>query len=116
MMDIGVASPSAHGHAMMRTDTAATTARPSTGAGAHVSQATNARAAAAMTAGTSTSSHRVCDSLDGCAAALRVGDYVNNTRQHGIRTDFLGVHHQRTGAIDSTSDGLCSIHRSAVGS
>ena len=37
---------------MMSTDTAATTARPSAGAGAQIIQAANARAAEAMTAGT----------------------------------------------------------------
>ena len=37
---------------MMSTDTAATTARPSAGGGAHTIQATNAKTAEAMTAGT----------------------------------------------------------------
>ena len=49
MIDIGVARPSAHGQAMMSTETAATTARPSAGAGAQIIQAANAMAAEAMT-------------------------------------------------------------------
>src|ERR1019366_6408511 len=52
MRDCGVARPSAHGHAMMSTDTAATTASPSAGAGAQIIQATNVVAAEAMTGGT----------------------------------------------------------------
>src|SRR5665213_4314907 len=52
MMDIGVARPSAHGQAMMSTDTAATTASPSAGAGAQIIQAANVMAAEDMTAGT----------------------------------------------------------------
>ena len=73
MMDIGVASPSAQGHAMMSTDTAATTASPSAGAGAQIIQAANAMAAEAMTAGTNqaatTSTRRWMGARLRCASA-----------------------------------------------
>jgi hypothetical protein len=52
MIDIGVARPSAHGQAMIRTETAATSAAPNDGAGPQISQAAKASAAAAATVGT----------------------------------------------------------------
>ena len=50
--EIGVASPSAQGHAMMSTDTAATSALPSEGAGPNTAQAANVIPAVTPTAGT----------------------------------------------------------------
>ena len=50
--DTGVASPSAHGQAMMSTDTAATSALASEGAGPNVAQAAKVTAATITTAGT----------------------------------------------------------------
>ena len=52
MIDIGVASPSAHGHAMISTATALTSAWASRGSGPSVPQATALSSAAATTAGT----------------------------------------------------------------
>ena len=52
MMDIGVASPSAHGQAMMSTDTAAISPNASAGAGPQTAQAMNAATAMSITAGT----------------------------------------------------------------
>jgi hypothetical protein len=52
MIDIGVASPSAQGQAMMRTATAATSAYESAGSGPHVNQAMKDRTAIAITIGT----------------------------------------------------------------
>ena len=52
MMDIGVASPSAHGHAMMRTATAFTSAYARRGSGPQIAHATNVATATSTTAGT----------------------------------------------------------------
>ena len=52
MMDIGVASPSAHGQAMMSTDTALMMAWAPRGSGPRTHQATAVTAAIASTAGT----------------------------------------------------------------
>src|SRR5438876_9699710 len=52
MMDIGVAKPRAHGHAMIRTETALTRACARRGCGPNTAQPANARIAAATTAGT----------------------------------------------------------------
>ena len=52
MIDIGVASPSAQGQAMISTVTAATSAKVKRGSGPNIIQAANASSAAAITAGT----------------------------------------------------------------
>ena len=52
MIDIGVARPSAHGQAMISTDTAAIRPKVKRGSGPNVAQATKASAATAMTSGT----------------------------------------------------------------
>src|SRR4029079_17448582 len=52
MIDIGVAKPSAHGQAMIRTATALTSPNPIAGGGPKSDQTTKASAATATTAGT----------------------------------------------------------------
>ena len=52
MIDIGVASPSAQGQAMISTLTAATRPKAKRGSGPKTAQATNANRATAITAGT----------------------------------------------------------------
>ena len=52
MIDIGVASPSAQGQAMISTVTAATRPKVKRGSGPNITQAANASSAAAITAGT----------------------------------------------------------------
>ena len=58
MIDIGVASPSAHGQAMMSTVTAATRPNANLGSGPKVAQAANATTAMTITAGTKTADTR----------------------------------------------------------
>ena len=57
-IDMGVARPSAHGHAMMSTETAATTACARAGSGPKRAHSANASTAHAMTAGTNTAATR----------------------------------------------------------
>ena len=52
MTDIGVARPKAHGHAMIRTDTAATNAFASAGGGPTMAHTANATPAMTITVGT----------------------------------------------------------------
>src|SRR5215510_2276259 len=52
MIDIGVASPSAHGHAMISTETAFTSAYDTAGAGPTIDQIMKVIIAAPITAGT----------------------------------------------------------------
>ena len=58
MMETGVASPSAHGQAMMRTATATTRACASRGSGPTIAHTANATTAMAMTTGTKTAATR----------------------------------------------------------
>ena len=58
MIDIGVARPSAHGHAMISTATALTRAWASRGSGPSSAHAANVTAATATTAGTNTAATR----------------------------------------------------------
>ena len=72
MMDIGVASPSAHGHAMMRTATAFTSPWTNRGSGPTSAHPTNVRIAITMTAGTNqaetVSARRWMGARDRCAS------------------------------------------------
>ncbi len=52
MIDMGVASPSAHGHAMIRTETAAMRPNVSRGSGPQIDQVMKASSATPITAGT----------------------------------------------------------------
>jgi len=52
VMDIGVAKPSAHGQAMINTETAATSAKMNTGGGPKTTQAAKVQTAITITAGT----------------------------------------------------------------
>ena len=73
MIDIGVARPSAHGQAMMRTETAATRAKARRGSGPNSIQAVNASAATSSTSGTNHpatwSARRWMGARERCASA-----------------------------------------------
>ncbi len=73
MIDIGVASPSAHGQAMISTLTAATSPNANRGSGPQIDQAAKAISATRMTAGTNQpetwSASRWIGARERCAAA-----------------------------------------------
>ena len=75
MIDVGVASPSAHGQAMIRTDTVLSSARLKAGSGPATSQTTNVSAARPITTGTNTpvtaSASRWIGAREPCASATR---------------------------------------------
>ena len=95
MIDIGVASPSAHGHAMISTATALTSACARRGSGPTTAQTANASSATAITAGTNHAGHRVGEPLDRRAAALRLRDHRDDLREQRVGADALGAHHER---------------------
>ena len=104
MIDIGVARPSAHGHAMISTDTAATTASPSAGAGAQIIQAANAMTAEAITAGTNqaatTSTRRWMGARLRCASAT-----MCTIRDSMVSAPiFSAVIIERAGTVDRAAD------------
>ena len=99
MMDIGVASPSAHGQAMINTATALTMACAMRGVGPHAAQTTNVSSRNAHDDRHKISRHHVGQLLDRRAAALRFADHPHDLRQQRFRADALRAHHQRARAV-----------------
>ena len=104
MIDIGVASPSAQGQAMISTDTAATSPKAKRGSGPNVHQAANATTATAMTRRHEPAGNLIGEALDRRAAALRLRDHLDDLRQHSIAADAIGAHDERAGLIDRAAD------------
>ena len=100
MMDIGVASPSAHGQAMISTATALTIAWAKRGSGPTDTHATKVRSAIAITAGTNQPATLSAETLNRRAAALRLRDHLDDLREHGFAADAFGLHEKAAGAID----------------
>ncbi len=73
MIDIGVASPSAHGQAMMSTATALISAKAMVGSGPQMAQTTKVTTRASHHRGHEEGSHHVRELLDRRAAALGFG-------------------------------------------
>ena len=75
MIDIGVASPSAHGHAMISTATAFTSAWPSRGSGPTCPARQASPTAMTDDRRNEIPANAIGQPLNRCAAALRVGDH-----------------------------------------
>ena len=97
MIDMGVARPSAHGHAMIRTETALTSACAMRGSGPTSAQTTNASTAAADHGGHEVGGHGVGQALDRRAASLRFADHAHDLREQGVGADALGAHDEAAG-------------------
>ena len=102
MIAIGVASPSAHGQAMISTATALTSACARRGSGPQ-------RAPRRRTPATATSDDgrheprgdRVGEPLNRRAAPLRLADHPDDLREQRVGADALGAHQERSaGAVD----------------
>ena len=116
MMETGVASPSAHGQAMMRTATATTRACASRGSGPTSAHTANATDRDGDDDGNEDGRDPVRHPLDGCTGALSVGDHLHDAGQHRVASDLLGDHDQRPGLVDGAADdrvagGLGGRHR-----
>ena len=101
MIDIGVASPSAHGQAMISTATAATSACASARLGPeHEPQRRRRSAATATTAGTNHAGDGVGERWIG--ARLRCASATSATiRARSVSApDALGAHHEAAGAVE----------------
>ena len=90
MMEIGVASPSAHGQAMMSTDTATTNPWAKVGGGPNTAHTLKATTAIAITVGT-TGRDLIRELLTRCASAARVADQLYDLREQRLSADFLPV-------------------------
>ena len=113
MTDMGVASPSAHGQAMISTATAATRACARRGSGPTAAHTTNATTAIAMTDGTNQaetrSARRWIGARERCASATIA-------TMHRVAADLVGADDQGTGLVESPADhvvagGLGDRHR-----
>ena len=102
MIDIGVASPSAHGQAMMRTLTAARRPSVKRGSGPKIDQAAKAASATAITTRHEPGRHLVGKPGDRRARALCRGNRLHDARKHGVAADFFGAHDEAAALIDRT--------------
>ena len=87
MSAVGVASPSAHGQAMISTATAAVNATVALSVAAAVSQNPSVPTASAMTTGTKIADDPVGEPLHGRLAGLGVLDEPGDLRQRGVGAD-----------------------------
>ena len=105
MIDIGVASPSAHGQAMISTATALTSACASRGSGPNVAQTTNVTAAIPTHRRHEVARDHVGQPLDRRAAALRLGDHARRSARAASRAPTRSARiTQRAGAVDGRAD------------
>ena len=92
MIDIGVASPSAQGQAMISTDTAATSAEGEARLGPEDRPGREGDQRDRDHRGHEPARHPVGQALDRRAAALRLGHHLDDLRQHRVAADLLGAH------------------------
>ena len=104
MIDIGVASPSAHGQAMISTATALTSAWANVGSGPNRAQTTNVTTETAMTVGTKYPDTMSASFWIGRPAALGLRDHLHDLREQRLRADPLRPHHERAGAVHGRAD------------
>ena len=115
MIEVGVASPSAQGQAMISTATVLRSARLKAGAGPRSSQATNVSGREDQHGGDEPAGHAIGEALDRGARALRVAHHPDDPRQDRLRADASGAERERPGAIERAADhevlsGLCHRH------
>ena len=105
MIDIGVASPSAQGQAMISTATAASRAWANRGSGTAAARPGEERGQGDR------QDHRheisgdgVGQPLDRRTAALRLGHHADDLGQHSFASHALGPHEKAAGAVDRAAD------------
>ena len=101
MIDIGVASPSAQGQAMISTLTAATKRVAERRARARTrARPAKASTATAITAGTNQAETRSASAWIGARLRCASRHQRDDAREHGVRADPLGAHHEAAGAVE----------------
>ena len=95
---VGVASPSAHGQAMIRTATAAVKAN-STDSPVPI-QKPSVAAASAITTGTKTPETRSARRWTGALPDLRVGDQAGDLGERGVGADACGADDESAAGVD----------------
>ena len=104
MIDIGVASPSAHGQAMISTETAAIMAKANRGSGPNVAQAAKARTRDRDHQRDEPAGDLVREPLDRRAAALRLSDHLHDPRQNRVASDPVRAHDEGAALIEGAGD------------
>ena len=100
MMAIGVASPSAHGQAMMSTAMALSSASAKRGSGPQTYQRSEGDDGHDDYRRHEPGRHGVGEPLNRRARALRLADHPDDLRQHGLAPDALGAHDEAPRAVD----------------
>jgi hypothetical protein len=100
MIEVGVASPIAHGQAMISTATALTSAKLSAGDGPKISQTSEGRQRGQHHRRHEPQRDLVDHRLDRQLRALRLFDHADDLRQHGLRAHRRGTHRQRALLVD----------------
>ena len=101
MIDVGVARPSAHGQAMIRTDDRVEQREVEGRLRARASsQTTNVSAASPITAGTNYAGHGVGEALDRRPRALRLGHQADDLGEDRVAADARRADGQRAGRVD----------------
>ena len=104
MIDIGVASPSAQGQAMISTATAATIACASAGRRSRDEPSDEREHRANHYCRNEIARHDVGQALNRRAAPLGVGHHPHDLREQRIGADPLGAHHEAAAGVDGGAD------------
>ena len=99
MIDMGVARPSAHGHAMMRTATAFTSAWARRGSGPARAQTTKVTRPPDHRRDED-GGHAIREPLDRRAASLRLADETDDLGEKRVAAHALGLHQQAARSVD----------------
>ncbi len=108
MIDIGVARPNAHGHAMISTDTATTSALGSLGSGPIAAQTIAATIAMPTTAGTNHDDTRSASFWIGAREREASATMLHDLREQRVAAHPFGAHHETAGLVDRRAGDLAA--------
>ena len=106
MIDIGVARPSAHGHAMISTETAAIRPYVKRGSGPQMDHAAKANNSNENDGRHEPGRNLIGQPLNWRAAALGLGHHLHDLREHGVAPDLVGAHDEAARLVHRAADHL----------
>ena len=104
MTAMGVASPSAHGQAIISTATALTSAWAKRGGGPHTAPRGKGKDGDEKHRRDEVAGRAIGEALNRRTRSLRIADHAHDLREHGFGADALGAHHERTVDDDGGAD------------